>query len=166
MEDERKEYLMSLGLTFLSTVSFSANVSIQARLINQKPWRRVHFLSRAIRAFRELERFDQPVSTYNNTTLTFIGENDGPNAALPWSGFSDPEFFYQGRDFLRSWGYVMWDRSRLEGWRVLEKDPATWLEDKNVAPRVLLNRYGRPVSIEETLNWPFWRRYNKLIFAP
>jgi len=114
IEDERKEYLMSLGLGFFSAISLSSTPSIMATLVFQNPWRRTHFLSRAISAYRELENFDQSENLYNTTILIFTSENEGPNAALPWTRFSDPKVFYQGREFLRSWGYVMWDRSRLE----------------------------------------------------
>jgi hypothetical protein len=148
IEDERMEYLMSLGLNFFFTISLSSTASTRARLIYENPWRRAHFLSRAISAYRELERIDQSENTHNTTILTFTSDNESPNAALPWSRFSDPELFYQGREFLRSGGYVMWDRSRLESWKVLEKDPAVWLAHMDLTPRVLLNRYGRRMRVD------------------
>jgi len=135
---------MSLGLPFFFSIYFAPTISSQARLIYQHPWRRVNFLSRAISAYRELERWDQSGNVYN-TCIEFTSEDEGPNAALPWSRMSDPEFFYQGREFLRSWGYVLWDRSRLEGWKVLEQDPAVLLKDKETVPRIVLDRMGRPV---------------------
>jgi hypothetical protein len=39
-----------------------------------------------------------------------------------WWNISDLGFVNYGKDYLRSWGYVIWDRQRLNAWKNLEKE--------------------------------------------
>ena len=53
------------------------------------------------------------------------GYQDGPNAAWPWSTRNKVEIrYYQpNRAALRKWGYVMWDKDRLDRWSILQENP-------------------------------------------
>ncbi len=140
----RKEYLLSCGLGVFSALSETSTAEKQAAIIFAHPWCRDNFLTNAILAYRDARIGD--ISTQRGDryriVVPFMSDNDGPNAALPWSRFSDLDVFYQGRDFLRSWGYVMWDMKRLREWGVLEQDPEAWLAGTEVAPRLRANVWG------------------------
>ena len=53
------------------------------------------------------------------------GYEDGPNPAWPWSTGNKVEIRYNQPNTagLRKWGYVMWDKERLDQWTILQKDP-------------------------------------------
>ena len=134
---------MSCGLKIFLALSQAHTAEDQAEIIYSHPWQRKHFLTDAILAYRNAERAD--LSKWDEVyriVIPFTSDNEGPNAALPWSRFSDLDFFYKGRDFLRNWGYVMWDLGRLKKWKVLEQDPEVWLGSQEVAPHLNADRWG------------------------
>ena len=61
----------------------------------------------------------------NDPQHQFVNDQQGPNAAWAWA---TREQFLPGPDeqweSLFTWGYCMWDESRLSAWGVLEKSPA------------------------------------------
>lgn len=56
-------------------------------------------------------------------------DRDGPNAAWVWSTGNKVEMHYYQPDkaSLRKWGYVMWDKERLDQWTVLQENPHDYL---------------------------------------
>ena len=58
------------------------------------------------------------------------GDKDGPNAAWPWSTGNKVELCYNqpGTAGLRKWGYVMWDKDRLDRWSILQENPDDYLD--------------------------------------
>jgi hypothetical protein len=70
----------------------------------------------------------------------FETEEKGPNAAMIW-GLSIDVFNWTDRDLLLSWGYVMWDKDRLNGWGLFkqsakvmakaEEEHKKWLKIRN-----------------------------------
>jgi hypothetical protein len=109
---------MSLGLEFFQKVSHAHRVEAQARLLFENPWRREHFLERAVKGqCRGRGRIcaAHPVG-FNHQSL----END--SKVGPWWNISDFGLVGQGKDYLRSWGYVIWDRQRIDAWKTAEKE--------------------------------------------
>jgi hypothetical protein len=53
----------------------------------------------------------------------FVSDYHGPNAAWCWSNGDRLEIdYFEGREDLKKWGYVMWDKERLDRWGVLDQD--------------------------------------------
>jgi hypothetical protein len=68
-------------------------------------------------------------SHYHEDPETFEGDDEeAPNAAWTWSNNDVVEHRYSSyeREPLRSWGYVMWDYSRLQAWGILQTDSSPY----------------------------------------
>lgn len=67
----------------------------------------------------------------NGAFLGFDGDSDrdGPNAAWVWSTGNKVEIRYNqySKEGLRKWGYVMWDKERLDQWTILHENPHEYL---------------------------------------
>lgn len=114
---------MSHGLGFLRKIS-QASPFDQVRML-KKNLIDIHlFLTRAM----EEEPYDYVYRTdafgdwINKLPLRFVDDSSGPNAAWTWSNGDIVELFsfQPPKEGLRQWGYVMWDKERLDRWRVLE----------------------------------------------
>lgn len=64
----------------------------------------------------------------NQAELRFTKDTFGnPNAAWPWSTGNKVEILYNERPELIEWGYVFWDKERLDRWGILEQDNTPYL---------------------------------------
>ena len=54
----------------------------------------------------------------------FVSDVRGPNGAWCWSNENKGQILYVDgvKEDLRRWGYVMWDKRRLDDWSVLSQD--------------------------------------------
>lgn len=114
---------MSHGLCFLRRIcqapAFDQVCMLRNNLIDTH-----FFLTRTL----EEEPYDYVYRTnifndwVNKLALRFLNDNDGPNAAWTWSNGDAVELFpfQPSKEKLRKWGYVMWDKERLDRWGVLE----------------------------------------------
>ena len=90
------------------------------------------FLSDALE--EEAPEWDDPMydAWKSKDTLAFHKDayKDGPNAAWPWSTENKVEIRYNQPDTagLRKWGYVMWDKDRLDRWSILQENPDDYLD--------------------------------------
>ena len=61
-------------------------------------------------------------------TIVFDGDvrTDCPNAAWIWSTKNKVEIRYDQyeKKGMRKWGYVMWDRERLDQWNIFQEKPS------------------------------------------
>ncbi|KAL9069540.1 MAG: hypothetical protein Q9161_005458 [Pseudevernia consocians] len=123
MLEKYEERCMSHGLGFLRSINqasaFDQVCMLKMNLINPR-----FFLTQTL----EEEPYDYVYGTnafgdwINKLALRFVGESDGPNAAWTWSNGELVELFafQPSKENLRKWGYVMWDKERLDQWGVLE----------------------------------------------
>lgn len=115
---------MSHGLNFLRKIS-QASASDQICLLKKNLIDTTGFF---LTCTLEEMPYDYVYSTdafddwINQSPLRFIDDNDGPNAAWTWSNGDKVELFpfESSKEDLRKWGYVMWDKDRLDRWGVLE----------------------------------------------
>jgi len=110
---------MSLGLEFFWKVSHAHTVEAQATLLFENPWRREHFLSRAVKGqCRGRGRIcsAHPVGFDHRSP-----QNESSKVGLWWN-IPDFGLIGQGKDYLRSWGYVIWDRQRIDAWKTAERE--------------------------------------------
>lgn len=56
-------------------------------------------------------------------------DRDAPNAAWIWSAEDkvDIRYYQSDKAGLRTWGYVMWDKERLDQWSILHENPHDYL---------------------------------------
>ena len=114
---------MSRGLGFLRRIS-QASPSDQVTMLRKNL---IH-----THVFLTLVLEEEPDDYVDRTTafddwidklpLRFADDSDGPNAAWTWSNGDIVELFHflPSKKNLRKWGYVMWDKERLDRWGVLE----------------------------------------------
>lgn len=117
------EHCMSHGLGFLRKIS-QASTFDQVRILKKKLIDKHFFLTEAMGeepygyVFRNAAFHDW----MNKMPLRFVDDSSGPNAAWTWSNGDIVELFpfEPSKEDLRQWGYVMWDKERLDQWGVLE----------------------------------------------
>ena len=79
-------------------------------------------------ALEQAPEWDDPMydACKREDTIAFHedGYEDGPNAAWPWSTGNKIQISYHRSDRagLRKWGYVMWDKGRLDQWSILQEN--------------------------------------------
>lgn len=123
MLEHYEERCMSHGLGFLRRIS-QASAFDQVCMLRKNLIDTHFFLTRTL----EEEPYDYVYRTnafgdwINKLALRFVGDSDGPNAAWTWSNGGSVELFpfQPSKENLRKWGYVMWDKERLDRWGVLE----------------------------------------------
>jgi hypothetical protein len=118
-EDQKIEYWISLGLKFFQQLCRSHSIKARARTFFENPWRRGHFLSKAIKGECKWPRgicAAHPLNFDHNSP-----ENEGSKNGA-WCSISDVDFDRHKTGFIRRWGYVIWDRERLDAWKILEKN--------------------------------------------
>ena len=121
-----QEHYLSLGLGFLHTF-IGASYEDRLTVLRENLGYSYSFLSRALE--EEGPEWDNPMydAWERKDTLAFHNDGceDGPNAAWPWSTGNKVEIRYNQPDTagLRKWGYVMWDKDRLDRWSVLQENP-------------------------------------------
>ena len=124
------EHYLSLGLGFLHTF-IRASHEDQMTMLRENLGISYSSLSDALE--EEAPEWDDPMydAWKRKDTLVFHkdGYKDGPNAAWPWSTGNQVEIRYNQPDTagLRKWGYVMWDKDRLDRWSILQENPGDYL---------------------------------------
>jgi hypothetical protein len=70
---------------------------------------------------------------YHQDEDLFESEEEGPNAGWTWANNNKVELRYGQwiTEELRDWGYVMWDKSRLEKMGVLALDSSQWRHERD-----------------------------------
>ena len=114
---------MSHGLVFLLQIS-RASSDDQVCMLRKHLLGTSFFLTRTL----EEEPYDFVYVTevytdwINKSPLRFASDSEGPNAAWTWSNGDVQELFHfePRKKVPREWGYVMWDKERLDRWGVLE----------------------------------------------
>ena len=125
-EENCLEHHLSLGLGFFRTC-MSASREDQMSMLRVDPSVRYSSLPSALKHNRA--EFDYPMddSSEDGDFLEFNGDSDedGPNAAWTWLTGNKDEIRYNQSDKrdLRHWGYVMWDKERLDRWDILQENP-------------------------------------------
>ena len=125
------EHYLSLGLGFFHTV-ISASREDQMCMLRENSGLSYDSLSGALE--EDGPEWDNPMydAWTSGATLKFSrdSDSDGPNAAWPWSTGDKVEIrYYQShKEGLRKWGYVMWDKWRLDRWSVLQQNPVSSIE--------------------------------------
>lgn len=120
---------MSLGLPFLQRVLQATTIASRAKVLKNHLWDGCEFLTHALNT----ESYDSMGFETDANTAWEAGESiefpeggddlaDGMNAAWPWStGYKAEVLYFQPeKEGLRGWAYVMWDRARLERWKVVD----------------------------------------------
>ena len=124
------EHYLELGLPFFHTC-IKAPHEDQMSLLRENPGISFTSLSGALE--EEAADWDDPMydAWVRKDTLAFHNDDckDGPNAAWPWSTGNKVEirFNQSHTEGLRKWGYVMWDKDRLDRWSILQENPDDYL---------------------------------------
>ena len=59
----------------------------------------------------------------NQAELRFTSDAvEKPNATWSWSNGNKVEIMYNQKPDLSKWGYVFWDKERLDRWGILDQD--------------------------------------------
>ena len=123
MLEKYAEHCMSPGLRFLPKIA-QASTFDQIRMLKKNLIDMHMFLTRALgeQPYDYVYVTDAYDDWRGKSPLRFVDDSGGPNAAWAWSNGDIVELFsFQGRKTdLRKWGYVMWDKERLDSWGVLE----------------------------------------------
>ena len=128
------EHYLSLGLDFFHTF-ISASHEDQMNMLRKNSCFSYRSLSRTLE--QDGPDWDNPMydAWANGAPLGFDGDGDknGPNAAWPWSTGNSVEIRYyeSHKAGLRKWGYVMWDKERLDRWGILGENPRDHLVERN-----------------------------------
>lgn len=119
------EHYLSLGLGFFDTI-IRASHEDQMRMLRENL--RISFTSLSSTLEENgVEYYGCCVDDAwtSGAPLKFYGDSykDGPNAAWLWSTGGEAEvcYFQPDKEGLRKWGYVMWDKERLDRWAVLQQ---------------------------------------------
>ena len=114
---------MSHGLGFMHRIG-QASTFDQIRMLKKNLIDTHFFLTRALveDPYDYIYGTDAFNDWINKLPLRFVDDSDGPNAAWTWSNGDKVELFpfQYYKENLRKWGYVMWDKERLDRWGVLE----------------------------------------------
>ena len=114
---------MSRGLGFLRRIS-QASTSDQICMLRKNFIQTHFFLTRALEEEPNdyVDRMNAFDDWIDKLPLRFADDSDGPNAAWTWSNGDIVELFHfqPSKKKFRKWGYVMWDKERLDQWGVLE----------------------------------------------
>lgn len=130
------EYYLSLGLGFFHTI---IRVSHEDQMCMLRENSRISFTS--LSSTLEDNGLEYGCSVDDAWTsgapLEFHGDSykDGPNAAWLWSTGGEAEvcYFQPNKEGLRKWGYVMWDKERLDRWSILQQNFQDYLVEQDVA---------------------------------
>ena len=114
---------MSHGLVFLLQIS-RASSDDQVYMLRKNLLDTHFFLTRTLEEepYDFVYRTDAYTNWINKSLLQFASDSEGPNAAWTWSNGDVQELFpfEPEKKVPRKWGYVMWDKERLDRWGVLE----------------------------------------------
>lgn len=125
--NKRKEYCMSRGLSLFHRVK-STKRGEQAKVLSGLSGIQESILAPALAKFYDMGQSSYRRHRYSADndrfgSAKFVSEESGPSAGFIWSrgqrqwngDYVDPE--------LRAWGYVFWDKKRLDEWGVLKSTP-------------------------------------------
>ena len=114
---------MSHGLDFLRRIS-QASASDQVSMLRKNLIDTHFFLTRTLEEepYDYVYRTNAFIDWINKVALRFVDDSEGFNAAWAWSNGGVVELFpfQPSKENPRKWGYVMWDKERLDRWGVLE----------------------------------------------
>ena len=125
-EDVYHEHYLTLGLGFFHTL-IKAFHEVQMRMLRENSGLSWSWLSSTLEEEpRDMDNLMDDARP-SETTLEFQRDSDKdcPNAAWTWSTGHETKIYYYHpyKEGLRQWGYVMWDKERLDGWAILQEDP-------------------------------------------
>lgn len=103
--------IMSLGLEVIHKIATAKTYAARHELLDQRngPDRTNRFLYHALRHYQWSPPQRQSVKAQGRDC------DSGPQVAWEWTyGHSSTKAYNLDRSQLRSWGYVMWDKARLE----------------------------------------------------
>ena len=124
-EETYHERYLSLGLGFFHALVKASHVD-QMHILGDNA--RISYSSLSSALEEEAPEWDNPMyDAWTDRALQgFYGDNDkdDPNAAWTWSTGNKVEIrYYQSNKVgLRKWGYVMWDKERLDQWNILQEN--------------------------------------------
>ena len=125
-DEDCHEHYLSLGLHLFQTC-IKASHEDQLRILGKNSGVLNPSLSKVLE--EDGPEWDNPMydAWRNKAFQGFYGDSDrdGPNAAWTWSPGNKVEIRYYQPDKvgLRKWGYVMWDKERLDHLTILQEDP-------------------------------------------
>lgn len=122
-------HLMSLGLRFLHQVLYASSHDEKLALLEAS-------LNSSFPTFAQVLKADAfssnpRLSELEGSGISFANDDgSGPNAAWVWStgGVYEFAYFQAEKAAMRSWGYVFWDKKRLDSWGVLEINPKVFVD--------------------------------------
>ena len=125
-EAEYLEHYLTLGLVFLHTL-IKASHEVQMRMLQENSATSWSWLSSTLEEEpRDMDNLMDDARA-SETTLEFERDSDKdcPNAAWTWSTGHEFKICYYDpyKKGLRQWGYVMWDKERLDEWAILQEKP-------------------------------------------
>ena len=127
--NEYVERCISYGLPYLQTV-LQSSPPRQIEILRHNILIFRSFLSDALDEYpSEFVHQDQRFNDWiNQVESPFTSDTiKGPNAAWLWSTGNKIEINYTRKSKLIDWGYVFWDKERLDRWGILEQDGALHL---------------------------------------
>lgn len=131
------EHYLSLGLGFFCTL-MKASHENQMRMLRENIGLSDLSLSSALKEdgpqysnYKYDASVDQALRGFQSDS-----DRDAPNAAWIWSTRNKVDACYcQANEAgLRKWGYVMWDKERLERWNILQESPNDCLIAQETVP--------------------------------
>jgi len=135
--------LMASGFSFLQTIMTAPASKEKLELVNQQIEEsvRTHFERVAteisieerdtadtetlLKQREDVEALLKQREDIEGTEQKFENELAGPNAGWTWSNGEKhtSRWFEENKTPMRKWGYVMWDKRRLEELNILDNDP-------------------------------------------
>ncbi|KAI9734662.1 MAG: hypothetical protein M1834_002263 [Cirrosporium novae-zelandiae] len=121
-----KEHFMELGLPFLHQV-LTTSYEKRKVLIADNLWPNHFFISEPLTEppYHSLNVTEIYEAHENKGDILFDGDQQGPNQAWVWyvGGKVTPYYYDYSGEVPRCWGYVIWDKSRLENWHAEDAVP-------------------------------------------
>ncbi len=121
------QHYLNLGLGFFHTV-MKASPEDKLRMLQDNL--RASFSSLSSALEEEGPQWDSPMydAYESGASIVFVGDDrtNYPNAGWIWSTKNKVEIYYDQYENkgMRKWGYVMWDRERLDQWNIFQEKPS------------------------------------------
>lgn len=136
-EEDRHEHYLLLGLRFFHTI-IRASHEDQMHMLQENLGISCTSLSSALEENGlEYGGYYGDDDETSGAPSEFLGDSykDSPNAAWLWSTGGEAElcYFQSNKEGLRKWGYVMWDKERLDRWNILQQNLQDYLVRPDVA---------------------------------
>ncbi|KAL8994324.1 MAG: hypothetical protein Q9169_005672 [Polycauliona sp. 2 TL-2023] len=166
---EYMEYAMSRGLKFLRTL-FESHGLKRAEIVISISGRKTTFITYALNDRNRGASFQNPgydEGKYDGEDVFEGDEVDNLSQGLLWANKNKvpADYFRPPLKGLRDWGYVFWDRSRLEASGVLDINPedvAIYSFNDNLDSRMSVQGRREPCPWKLTLEG--WSHQDPLVF--